>query len=95
MRIVGATLTPFHDAFDGTPFAGYWTPAKEQERQAVNRFIRSGAFDGVIDFDRVIQDPNAPDRIRPEFDHGDHLHPNDKGYAAMANAVDLSLLGVK
>jgi lysophospholipase L1-like esterase len=95
MRIVGATLTPFHDAFDGTPFVGYWTPAKEQERQAVNRFIRSGAFDGVIDFDRVVQDPNAPDRIRPEFDHGDHLHPNDKGYAAMADAVDLSLLGVK
>jgi hypothetical protein len=60
MRIVGATLTPFGDAFAGTPFEGYYTPDKEKIRLALNDFIRSGAFDGVIDFDKVIVDPQKP-----------------------------------
>jgi len=92
MRILGATLTPFEDSFKGTPFEGYYNPAKEQERETVNSFIRSGAFDGVIDFDAATRDPNDPKHIRPDFDSGDHLHPNDAGYAAMANAVDLAML---
>ena len=33
-------------------------------------------------------DPGRPDRLNPAFDSGDHLHPNDAGYAAMAAAVD-------
>jgi lysophospholipase L1-like esterase len=77
------------------PFAGsccgdYGTPAGEQERQKVNAWIRtSGAFDGVIDFDKATRDPADPARLLPAYD-ADHLHPNDAGYQAMANAVNLS-----
>ena len=57
----------------------------------MNQWIRnSGAFDAVIDFDAVVRDPAHPKHIRPEFDSGDHIHPNDVGNAAMANAFDLN-----
>lgn len=96
VRILGATLTPFEDTFKGQPLEGYYTEAKEAKRQAVNEWIRtSGAFDGVLDFDAVTRDPADPRRIRAEFDSGDHLHPQDVGLRAMADSVDLSLLGVK
>ncbi|MBV9806431.1 MAG: SGNH/GDSL hydrolase family protein [Solirubrobacterales bacterium] len=89
LRIIGGTLTPFENA----AFAGYYDPAKELTREAVNQWIRtSHAFDGVVDFDRVVRDPADPHRILPAYDSGDHLHPNDAGYRAMGNAVPLSLL---
>ena len=88
LKIYGATLTPF----EGTIFPGYFTAAGEVKRQAVNAWIRrSGEFDAVIDFDRVIRDPAVPTRMLPAYDSGDHLHPNDAGYRAMAHAIDLSL----
>jgi lysophospholipase L1-like esterase len=88
LKIFGATLTPFAV----TTIANYFSEAGEAKRQAVNRFIRtSGLFDGVIDFDRAIRDPADPIRMLPAFDSGDHLHPNDAGYRAMAQAVDLRL----
>jgi lysophospholipase L1-like esterase len=93
LRILGATLTPFTDTNKGTPTEGYYTPEKEKIRQAVNQWIRtSGRFDGVIDFDRLMEDPALPGHMRSAYDCGDHLHPNDAGYAAMASAVDLGLL---
>jgi lysophospholipase L1-like esterase len=92
LRIIGATLTPFEDTFKGNPFEGYYNPQKEQIREAVNAFIRSGAFDGVIDFDAATRDAGDPKHIQARFDSGDHLHPNDEGYAAMAQAIDLKLL---
>jgi lysophospholipase L1-like esterase len=96
MAILGATLTPFEDTFHGHPLFGYYNVAKEAKRQAVNQWIRtSGAFDGVIDFDAMTRDPNNPKHIRAEFDSGDHLHPQDTGYEAMAEGIDLGLLGVK
>ncbi len=94
IRIIGATLTPFENTFQGGPLEGYYTPEKEEKRVAINEFIRSGAFDGVIDFDAVVQDPENPKAVKAEFDSGDHLHPNDAGYEAMAQSVDLGLLGV-
>ena len=88
--VYGATLTPFAD----TVFPGYFSPDGEAKRQAVNSFIRdSRTFDGVIDFDAVVRDPAQPDHIRPAYDFGDHLHPNDAGYKAMGEAVDLTPLG--
>jgi lysophospholipase L1-like esterase len=88
LLIYGATLT----AFEGTTFPGYFTAAGEAKRQAVNHWIRtSGAYDAVIDFDRATRDPAHPSRLLPAYDSGDHLHPNDAGYEAMARAVDLSL----
>ena len=95
MRIIGATLTPFEDTFHGKPLYGYYSEAKEAKRQAVNQWIRtSGAFDGVIDFDAATRDPANPRHIRADFDSGDHLHPQDTGYKAMAESVDLGLLDV-
>jgi len=88
LKVFGATLTPF----EGTAYPGYFTPAREVKRKAVNEWIRSGkAFDGFIDFDKAVRDPNHPDRMLPAYDSGDHLHPNDAGYNAMAAAIDLSL----
>jgi lysophospholipase L1-like esterase len=93
MRIIGVTLTPFEDAFKGTPFEGYYSAEKEKLRVAVNDWIRKGgAFDNVIDFDAVVRDPQHPARILPAYDKGDHLHPNAAGYKAMGESVDLGLL---
>ena len=88
IKIWGATLTPF--AGVEPPF---YTAAGETKRQAVNAWIRTaGAFDAVIDFDKVVRDPAQEDRILPAYDSGDHLHPNDAGYQAMAASIDLRLL---
>jgi lysophospholipase L1-like esterase len=88
LRVYGATLPPV----DGFPFPGFWTPVMEEKRQLVNRFVReSGEYDAVIDFDAVLRDPAQPTRLRPEFDSGDHVHPNDLGHRAMAEAIDLKL----
>ena len=95
LKIIGATLTPFEDTFHGTPIFGYYSEEKEAKREAVNAFIRSGAFDGVIDFDAVVRDPANPKHILAQYDHGDHLHPNDAGYKAMAELIDLKLLGIQ
>jgi lysophospholipase L1-like esterase len=85
LSIIGGTLTPFEGV-------NTFTEAGESMRQAVNRWIRdSGEFDAVIDFDAVIRDPAAPRRMRAQFDSGDHIHPNDAGNQAMAEAVDLKL----
>ncbi len=86
LRIFGATLLPFQGA-------GYYTAAGEATREAVNTWIRtSRAFDGVIDFDAVMRDPAHPLMLNPAYDSGDHLHPNDAGYQAMADAINLEML---
>jgi lysophospholipase L1-like esterase len=87
LLIYGCTLTPF-----GGLGAPYETPAGEAKRQAVNQWIRTGkGFDAVIDFDQTVRDPANPTHILPAFDSGDHLHPNDAGYRAMAESIDLRL----
>ncbi len=74
-------------------FNVYFSDDGEVMRETVNEWIRTGhEFDGVIDFDRAIRDPDHPSRFLPFFDSGDHLHPNDAGYTVMAEAIDLSLL---
>lgn len=90
VRIAGATLSPFEHA----SFApGYYTPRKEQMRRQLNDWIRNGGgFDAVIDFDAVLRDPDHPQRLRADYDSGDHLHPNDAGYAAVAATVPADLL---
>lgn len=93
VRVTAGTVTPFEDALAGTPFAGHYSPAKERLRQQLNDWIRtSGAFDAVVDFDAVLRDPDHPRRMRAAFDSGDHLHPGDAGYRAMAEAVDIAPL---
>lgn len=85
IKAFGATLTPYAGA-------GYYSDKGEQMRQEFNRWIReSGTFDGVIDFDKATQDPQDPSHFSPKCDSGDHLHPGDEGYKAMADSIDLSL----
>jgi lysophospholipase L1-like esterase len=87
ISVFGGTLTPF----EGVP-PNYYSPQKEQVRQALNQWIRTGQeFDGVVDFDAAVRDPAQPSRLRPAYDSGDHLHLNDAGMQAMANAVPLQL----
>jgi len=92
LQIFGCTLTPLEGfLLPGTPFPVF-TPAKEVKRQLVNTWIRtSGEYDAVFDFDLVLRDPTSPSKILPLYDSGDHGHPNDLGYAALANVIDLSL----
>lgn len=88
IKVFGATLTPF----EGATSPGYFTPEKEVKRKAINEWIRNGkAFDGVVDFDKAIRDPEHPDRMLATYDGGDHLHPGDAGYKAMGEAIDLGL----
>jgi lysophospholipase L1-like esterase len=88
LKVYGSTLKPM----EGSRRRGYYSPASEARRQAVNRWIRtSRAFDAVIDFDAVLRDPERPTRLSPAYDSGDGSHPNDRGYKAMADAIDLAL----
>jgi len=88
VRIVGATLPPFEGALGGTPFEGHFSAAKDAVRHAVNHWIRTaGAFDAVLDADAVLRDPDRPARLLPAYDSGDHLHPGDAGYQALAGAI--------
>jgi lysophospholipase L1-like esterase len=92
LKIYGCTLGPVEGfLLPGTPLPVF-SPAGEAKRQAVNAWIRlSGEYDGVIDFDRVLRDPSAPSKILPSLDSGDHAHPTDAGYKALADAIDLKL----
>lgn len=92
IRIVGATLPPFEGALTGTPFAGHFSPAKDRVRMEVNAWLRTAdAFDAVLDFDALLRDPAHPARLMTRFDSGDHLHPGDAGYQAMADAASTLL----
>jgi lysophospholipase L1-like esterase len=86
IRVYGATLLPCEG------YAPYFSAGNEAVRQAVNAWIRTGGrFDGVIDFDAALRDPQRPARLRPAADGGDHLHPGPTGYRMMGDAVDLRL----
>ncbi len=85
LAIIGCTLTPFEGV-------NTYSEAGERMRQTVNQWIRnSGEFDAVVDFDAATRDPSAPQRLLAKFDSGDHIHPNDAGNQAMADAIDLKL----
>src|SRR5579862_77442 len=90
IKIIGATLTPFGNE---TYMANAWTPIREKHRVAINAWIReSGVFDGVVDFDAALRDPDIPTQMRVVDDCGDGLHPSDGGYRKMGDAIDLALL---
>jgi lysophospholipase L1-like esterase len=86
LRAIGGTITPFEG----------WNTYDQQEeatREAVNAWIRTAPdWDAVVDFDAAVRDPADQHRMLPLYDSGDHLHPNDIGYAVMADAVNLSSL---
>ena len=83
IAVIGGTLPPFGGS-------AYYHPdaANEADRRAVNAWIRGGGhFDAVVDFERSLADPAAPNRLRAAYDSGDHLHPSPAGYRAMAEAI--------
>lgn len=83
--VYGGTLLPYGDA-------QYYTAAGEAIREHVNSWVRtSGAFDAVLDFEKVVQDPNDPLKLAPAFNSGDNLHPNDAGYQAIGDSIPLQL----
>lgn len=89
IKLFAATLTPFGNE---TYLPGAWNPSREQHRLAFNDWIRtSGAFDGMIDFDAALRDPENPTQMLPKYDCGDGLHPSDLGYCIMGNTIDLAL----
>lgn len=82
VRVIGVTITP------AGGFAGGFDTQQEATREAMNSWIRdSHMFDAVADFDAVLRDPADPQRIAPRYDSGDHLHPNDAGYQALADSL--------
>jgi lysophospholipase L1-like esterase len=89
IRVIGATILPTKDA----ALPAYYTPEGEAVRDAVNDWTRtSGAYDAIVDLDRLFADPSDPDRMRPDYNSGDGVHPNDAGMHAIANAIDLNTL---
>ncbi len=88
LKFLCSTLTPYQGA-------GYWNQSGENAREAFNAFVRGSGngCDGVVDQDVATHDPNNPTMYLPAYDSGDHLHPNEAGLQAIANAVNLALFG--
>jgi lysophospholipase L1-like esterase len=85
IQAIGCTLTPFEGA-------AYFSEHGQEMREALNKWIRtSGAYDAVVDFDAAVHDTADIKKFRADFDPGDHLHPNNAGYEAMANSIDLAI----
>lgn len=93
IRVILTTIPPFEHAIFRRPFYDrFYSPERERVRAEVNAWIRgSGEFDGVIDFDQAVRDPGHPSELLPSYDSGDHLHVNDAGNVAQANAIPLAL----
>ena len=94
IRVIGTTIPPFEDATFRDPTIHFSTPEKETVRRKVNDWIRGGSgsdFDAVVDFDEAVRDSSRPARLLPDYDSGDHVHPNDAGYVASGNAIPLAL----
>lgn len=86
VKVIFATILPYKGA-------GYWSDYGEGVRAEVNQWIRTNReAAGFVDFDRAIRDATDPLRMAKPYDQGDALHPNDAGFKAMAEAVDLNLL---
>lgn len=85
IKVIGGTLLPYGGA-------NYERPDGQETRRALNAFIRtSGKFDGVIDFEKAVQDPANPDKFLKKYNDKDNLHPNDAGTKAMADSIDLGV----
>ncbi|HVI98984.1 MAG TPA: SGNH/GDSL hydrolase family protein [Sphingomonas sp.] len=82
VKVIVGTLLPYQGA-------GYYSEEGEQKRLAANAWIRANAshFDGLIDFDKAMQEPGKPLVMRLAEQIGDHLHPNDAGYTRMAQTA--------
>ncbi|KAI9925449.1 hypothetical protein AWENTII_012907 [Aspergillus wentii] len=90
--VFGGTITPFGTSSNASYVQPYSHPEREKTRQRVNEWIRtSGVFDAVVDFDEMLRDPDQLDVLAEEYDSGDHLHPNVRGYQALADGFPLEI----
>jgi lysophospholipase L1-like esterase len=88
IKVIIGTITPFENE---TFLPGAWNPKREAIRQELNEWLRkTDVFDAIADFDQALRDPDHPTRMLPIYDCGDHLHPSDRGYRTMGDAIDLS-----
>lgn len=88
VKVIAATVMPF----EGVPFAGFWSPQKEQLRGQLNDWIRSsGAFDAVIDMDALVRDPANPTHYREGLHTANNFAPNEAGEQQLVQALDLKL----
>lgn len=88
LKVYLGTLLPFKGAADG-----YYSTDKEAVRQEINAWIRANQdVDGAFDTALALADPADPQTLRPEYDSGDHLHPNARGAQAIADAVPAAWL---
>jgi lysophospholipase L1-like esterase len=95
LKVIGVTIVPRHNVTPGAGNTG-WDDAKTKVRNEVNAWIRgSGAFDGVIDFDRVVRSAENPDVLKVAYNCGDGIHPSPLGYFQMGKSVDLNLFETK
>jgi lysophospholipase L1-like esterase len=84
IKVIGATLLPIQNSRKDTP-------TNEATRQAVNKWIlESHRFDAILDFAKVVRDPENPLRIRKDLT-GDYVHPNTEGYRLMGESIPLDL----
>ena len=84
IKVYGGTLTPFKNS-------NYYSASNESTRNSINAWIRAaGNFDGVIEFDKAIQDPKDPAAMQASLSNGG-LHPSDAGYKKMGECIDLKL----
>jgi lysophospholipase L1-like esterase len=91
LKVIGVTIVPRHNRAPDADNTG-WNDAKTKVRNEVNAWIRgSGAFDGIIDFDRVVRSPANPDLLSVTYNCGDGIHPSSLGYFQMGKFVDLNL----
>ncbi|MFD5271541.1 SGNH/GDSL hydrolase family protein [Streptomyces sp. NPDC058335] len=86
LKAIGATLPPCS-----------CIGRNETIRNQLNQWIRRTAgtrngYDALTDFDRALANPHKPNTLRPAYDSGDHVHPNDAGYQRMAQAIPLTKL---
>lgn len=89
ITMFGATITPF-----GGSGQAYSDPTRDAARQTVNKWILAGgegSFVASIDFAKFVASPTNPSILAPQYDGGDHLHPNPAGYQAIADQFPLSI----
>ncbi|PVH79267.1 SGNH hydrolase [Cadophora sp. DSE1049] len=88
LAVFGATITPF-----GGSGQSYSNPEREKSRKKVNDWIlgKEAGFDAVVDFAKIVADPNNPSQLKSTYDGGDHLHPNGAGYQAMAEGFPIEI----
>jgi lysophospholipase L1-like esterase len=95
LKVIGVTIIPRHSVAPATGNTG-WNDAKTKVRNEVNAWIRgSGAFDAIIDFDRVVRGAANPDLLHVTYNCGDGIHPSPLGYFQMGKSVDLNLFETK